>query len=562
MMKHNSPISGIASLGDQYVATAGYDNKVILWDAKTKHALAQGVHDHLANQCVFRPDGKYLASTSSDYSVRIWQLPSMRLTHLLNEHTDDVEFVCFNPVNDSIATCSRDKSIRIYDGSGKQQRVLLGHEADVLTVQWMADGEQLVSTSDDGTIRTWNANTGEMLAMYDFEGVETDTIVVSSDGAIFAGNDEGEISLLQGGELQQTFQAHDAGIKRLVYSETSKRLVSLSYDRTVKIWQLDDKQQLNLKLDSKLPPVIWPRSCAFVGEEQLAFATFGSCYALLNLNNSEWDLSGIDPTGGKNAVYKLGDDIYSIGDAGIFWKNDEPVTTLPSLCNFITSVNGVFVTGGQTGEVFNALTGDVIYQHRSPLNCGATHKTDAGAFVYVGTYTGEVLVFDVSNDGKIQFSKEIQVHDNAIKDVATSATELFSVSASAGAAYNQLSDLQRSHLIEEGHSKIANGCSFVGNDQFASISRDLKLRVWRNHEAIVFDTPHQNSIKCIAYNPSSNMVATCDYTGHAGLFDMNTEQYVAFTRLTNCGLSCVTADDQGTGFKCSSYDGHIYDLNV
>src|SRR5579883_2794411 len=79
MIKHTSPISGIATYKNQFVATAGYDNRVILWEAKTKTSIACGFHDHLVNQCQFSSDGKYLVSSSSDYSARLWSIPEMKL---------------------------------------------------------------------------------------------------------------------------------------------------------------------------------------------------------------------------------------------------------------------------------------------------------------------------------------------------------------------------------------------------------------------------------------------------------------------------------------------------
>ena len=39
MIRHVSPISGIDAYDDRWVATAGYDNQVILWDARRKTVL-------------------------------------------------------------------------------------------------------------------------------------------------------------------------------------------------------------------------------------------------------------------------------------------------------------------------------------------------------------------------------------------------------------------------------------------------------------------------------------------------------------------------------------------
>lgn len=54
-MKHIGPIAGIAAHGP-WIATAGYDNRLILWDAASREPLARATHDHLANACDFSGD--------------------------------------------------------------------------------------------------------------------------------------------------------------------------------------------------------------------------------------------------------------------------------------------------------------------------------------------------------------------------------------------------------------------------------------------------------------------------------------------------------------------------
>ena len=104
-MKHFGPISGIACHPSGFVATAGYDNQVVLWDASTRKALARGLHDHLANQCAFIPDGRHVISSSSDYSARLWSVPDMRLAAVFDGHTDDIEMTAIHPDGTRVATC-------------------------------------------------------------------------------------------------------------------------------------------------------------------------------------------------------------------------------------------------------------------------------------------------------------------------------------------------------------------------------------------------------------------------------------------------------------------------
>ena len=68
MIKHHGPISGVSCFKSKYIATAGYDNQLILWNSETHQSIARSYHDHLVNQCQFSPCGEFLVTASSDYT--------------------------------------------------------------------------------------------------------------------------------------------------------------------------------------------------------------------------------------------------------------------------------------------------------------------------------------------------------------------------------------------------------------------------------------------------------------------------------------------------------------
>ena len=121
------------------------------------------------------------------------------------------------------------------DLDGKLLQRFHGHTADVISVAWQGESDVLLSSSDDGTIKRWDIESGKIVEDIDLGGIETDTIAITNDGIIYAGNDEGEVIVID--ENGKNFvQAHNAGIKRLVYDASQDMLVSLSYDRQVKVW--------------------------------------------------------------------------------------------------------------------------------------------------------------------------------------------------------------------------------------------------------------------------------------------------------------------------------------
>ncbi len=563
-IEHKSPISGVAAMEGRFVATAGYDNQVILWEHATKTALRRIVHDHLANSCSFSPCGTYLATASSDHTARLYTVKDFKLLAVLGEHQDDVECVAFHPSAEKVATASRDRTIRIFDYSGRLLQSCEGHTDDVNTVVWKDAGNKLVSTSDDGTIRTWNPLNGECLDVFSMAGVQTDTICLSSEGVLFSGDDEGRISIIFEGVSQQ-IQAHDAGIKRLCFDAASGYLASLSYDRKCKVWNLQKDLSLQEVVVTDLPALIWPRSCVFLNESTLVFGTFGSSYATFDILTKEWDLSEVSDTLGVNAVAcdETGTR-HTVGDAGVYASSSGETTRLGSLCNFVHAVDALVFSGGQLGIVFEAKSGKNIYQHRSPLNCASSLKIENEHAVVVGTYTGEALVFSVKNE-KVSFVKSIKVFENAIKSLSLTEDFLFAVCATGEAAFwptsGVLSNVEVSPSKYSGvHERIANSCCAVEKRLFASVSRDLKLRLWNPEQGCqeVFTTPHQRSIKCMA--SKGNYICTGAYDGSVAVFDVQQRKWVQSLRPTAAGISSLCTSEEG--FLASSYDGNLYEIQM
>ncbi|MFI9203985.1 WD40 repeat domain-containing protein [Streptomyces sp. NPDC053048] len=554
MIRHRGPISGIAALHNTYVATAGYDNQVILWNAADKRPLARSQHDHLANQVTFSPDGKLLVTSSSDYTARLWSLPDLKLLAVLADHEDDVEMSVFHPSQPLIATASRDHKVRVYGFDGALRATFTGHTADVISVVWAGDDE-IVSSSDDGTIKRWSLASGSMVADIDLGGVETDTVALASNGTVYAGNDDGEIVVVTA-EGTSTMPAHDAGIKRLVYNGARELLVSLSYDRTLRVW--DTSAGLAPVASSSLPSDVWPRSCAFLDDTTLVFATFGSSYATYRIDSEQWDLAGVDATQGANAVITHGGTTLTIGDAGILWQDGAERARTGSLCNFLTPVGDRVVTGGQMGTVFDAFTGEVLHQHRSPLNCGAAFVRDGRPHVVIGTYTGEGLVFSLTDDGTVRHEATLQLHTNAVKGVAVSGDVIFSVCADAEAAWFSTTTLTEISRVAEAHDRIANGCVGFADGEFASVSRDLKLRVWTGAEAQVLDTPHDHSIKSVSASTDGRYIATGAYNGLVAIYDRQDAAWSTVLRPTTAGISSLHYDADDKIFLASSYDGDVH----
>lgn len=559
MIEHRSPISGVDTYSNRYVASAGYDNKVILWDAETKMALACGSHDHLVNHVRFSACGQFLATASSDWTARLWLVPTLQILSLFSGHEDDVEAVSIAPCRTKVATASRDHTVRLWDICGKMLKKLEGHTNDVLAVEWTKEGAELISSSDDGTVRIWCGSTGKLIKVIELDGIQTDTVAVTGNGCIYAGNDTGEIISIDSTSLIRT-KAHKAGVKRLAYDSDGKTLLSSSYDRSIKLWSVGEDASLRLLCSTHIPLQVWPRSCAFASRSKIVFGTFGSSYSTFDLTSESWELTKVSETRGLNAVKVTENGIFTIGDSGRLFKDTAVISSVGSLCNFLVDWEGRLITGGQCGVLYVAETALEIYEHSSPLNCGIATTINGESCLLIGTYTGELLIFRQAADCSVQLVSVLNAHDNAIKGISCNGEYIFTVCATGAAAFHRCDDFALVRYVADAHDKISNGCTALPTGGFASVSRDLKLRVWDDLQSTIIQTPHTHSIKCVT--ASDNYVATGAYDGVIGVYDVSRKDWITTFRPTCHGISCLDYSKMHKQFIASSYDGGTYRVSL
>jgi toxoflavin biosynthesis protein ToxC len=560
--QHFSPISGVDNFLDKYIATAGYDNKIILWDLKRKEVIASNEHNHLVNFCKFSDCGNFLLSASSDYNAMLWKVPTMEKVSLLGPHTDDVEMAIFHPTEQWIATASRDSKIRTFDFKGHLISEFIGHSADVLSIAWLENGKKLISSGDDGTIRIWDVNSAENISTIHFDGVETDTIAILNSNCIFAGNDLGEIIVIQDGNHIK-HSAHESGVKRLYFSHKNSLLVSTSYDKKVKIWKIIDNNIESLICEANIPSIVWPRSCSMIDDHRIVFGTFGSSFAIFNMLENSWEIDHIKKTHGLNSVYSDDRNIYSIGDSGEFFENGVNILDLKSLCNFIIKTDNKIISGGQSGEVYDILSSKTIYKNNSPLNCATQYKINNIIYILIGTYTGECIILkEVENN--IYFHNKLKFHNNAIKGIANNGNIIFSVSANRNISFHKCENFELIQKIENAHTKIINACVYINEGMFASISRDLKMKIWNSDSKLLetIETEHTHSLKCISKSSDNNILAVGSYNGQVHLYNLKTKKWFQKKHISKSGVSSICFDSLKNQFLTSSYDGKIYEIRI
>ena len=123
-------------------------------------------HGRPVQALAFAPDGRRVASSADDTTIRIWEPQSRRVLRVVEGEPEQVTVsLAFDVEGRWLAGGGMDGRLRLWDAaSGAELKVLRGHGAPVWGIGFSPDGRLLASGSNDGTVKLWEPESGACVA--------------------------------------------------------------------------------------------------------------------------------------------------------------------------------------------------------------------------------------------------------------------------------------------------------------------------------------------------------------------------------------------------------------
>jgi U3 small nucleolar RNA-associated protein 15 len=232
----------------KYAVTVG--TQVQVYSPKT-HKVTKTIarfKDTTRSACI-RPDGKLLAAADDSGLIQIFDLNSRAVLRTLSGHRQPTHSVSFSTaLQTQLLSASDDTTVRLWDIPSETELLAFKEHTDYVRSAQIAPENPsiVVSGSYDHSVKLFDTRTGhcEMTlestpaASFPVEKVlifPSSTLVSAACGPMMRTWD-----IVSGGRCLRTVSNHQKSITSLCFTSNSKRILSASLDRLVKVYDTEN----------------------------------------------------------------------------------------------------------------------------------------------------------------------------------------------------------------------------------------------------------------------------------------------------------------------------------
>jgi WD40 repeat protein len=259
-MRHAATVRDIAFSPDgKYLATASLDKQARVWDAATQAMAAPGMrHDGAVLAVRYGDDSRVLFTASADGAARVWQPLRGELLAEPMLHGEAVIEIVPQPGGEQllVLTAGNEMNLWRWRHPGQPQSLTLPANGRITALAADPAGRYLAWGSSEGEAALMLAGgkpgAGWRLAASgaaSTAAAPVGALAFSPDGHWLAVARGGEVSLIDAasGRASAALAAQESPVTALHFSHNGRLLATATSDRTVRLWNTANGQELGLR---------------------------------------------------------------------------------------------------------------------------------------------------------------------------------------------------------------------------------------------------------------------------------------------------------------------------
>jgi WD40 repeat protein len=528
-LEHAGSVNGVAYSPDgKRVATASSDKTAKIWDAATGHLLLT-LHGHTGriNGIAYSPDGARLATAGEDGTVRQWDATNGQELANFQGRSGSINGIAYASDGRRLATANADKTAEVWDvRSGEILSTMRGHAGSVVGVAFDSNGERLATASADGTTKIWNAHEGNLLLTLHSHSGSVNGVAFSLDGTVLATASADSTARLWDSRRGQQIRIlrQSGSVRGVAFSPDGKRLATASSDNNVRLWDVSKGLSiLNLHQSGSANAVAFSPS-----GRRLASASGGAIAQV-------WDLDGGQ---GLLALRHLD----SVND----------VTYSPDGKRLVTA------SSDKSAKVWDALTGQemlTLGDASTPMNSVACSR-DSKAIATAGS-DGTARVWDAAT-GQLRLT--LRGHAGPINGTTFSPTSKSLATASSDATARIWDATSGKELLTVHHAGSVNYVVYSQDGKrIATASSDGTAKVWDvlNGRALLTLDGKAGGILDVSFSPDGLRLITAGVDNTVSIWNAVTGEHLRTINGHAGSVLAVASSPDNTHFATASQDGTV-----
>ncbi|HEY0343355.1 MAG TPA: WD40 repeat domain-containing protein [Solirubrobacteraceae bacterium] len=223
------------------VVTSHRDGTLRVWNATTGASVAALRAGSRTSPAIaaFSPDGTFVFAAGGFRPTAFWQVDSWRRVGFPGKQAGAVDVAAFSADGELVAGLGKDGRIRVWKTSSGERVAVLGRDDDVYGVRFSPDRRFVASTSfgasGDELTRVWELSSGTRVGVLKGYAADEPGDIFSPDAQVAVTVHDKQALVWQASTGQLVWQL-PAGADRAIFSPTSRRIVTSSFDGPVRIY--------------------------------------------------------------------------------------------------------------------------------------------------------------------------------------------------------------------------------------------------------------------------------------------------------------------------------------